>query len=414
MTQYYSTATGKTIREANPPTLTCANGKWSGTRVFDVQTTSPFVAVMTVQIDEDIPVGRLYDEDCDDDWEAYIDTSNGNPIPPLRAHTFSTEKLGSGWTRVTVSYEDDRNVVSFDELTPGYKAGGLTSGLENIQIEETLGAYTRWKKPTSPATDCIGAVVYLGSGGYASIPDRTIGRPSDDKDGQSISIQSPTAIYWERWVLDAADQCINADAIFGTSGGCTFSETDLGNGFVPGWQTEYTWDGTGSPPATLPSAIRKRLNMQAFGTVETVKYETIASAYVGLVNDNIFRGFAAKTLLMQPPDVQQVGQNTWIVTFSWAYSPNWYHDESLDGLYFEDFQVPTYDGLEDEPTCDLQKPGWYAAWFQKDNIDTGNGEIPVVTGMCTGKVYEEANFNMLLPHRLVYDVDTDQLVDLDA
>ena len=161
----YSGSTGKTYREVLPNSLTCTNGRWSGQRCWDVDTTSPYIAALTVMIDAGVHIGHLYDEPCDDDYVKYIDTDTKNPAPPLRAHTYNTNPIGE-WTRVTVTYEDERATIAFDELSPGYKAHGITSGMETVQVEETLGGYTRWD--ASGAPNCVGATVKLGSGSYAT------------------------------------------------------------------------------------------------------------------------------------------------------------------------------------------------------------------------------------------------------
>jgi hypothetical protein len=149
MTQEYSGDTGKAYIESEPNELTCENGTWLGKRVWLVKTSSPYVAIMTVQCDADVPVGRLYDEECDDDYEAY----DGNPPPPLRAHTFTTERAGE-YTRVTVEFRDDRQVVNFDELSPGFKQSGITTSLVSVEVEQTLGPYKRWDSSGNP--NCIG------------------------------------------------------------------------------------------------------------------------------------------------------------------------------------------------------------------------------------------------------------------
>jgi hypothetical protein len=322
-------ATGKDYEEIYKPAVRCDAGKWTGTRVFKVETSSPSVAILTIFEDASIPPGTSWDEGCDPDFAAATTTDI-----KMRSKTYDTQPLGSEHVVVTVAYEDSRYNVEYDETTLGFVRRYYKFGMSSDVVYQTIGDVLAYDSTRLSTGTAFFPTVTVGS---TSVPDRRIGWDGETLAGANI--ETPTMIYGEVWRLNAT-----GSGVYGSST------------YAPGVYDEIDYAARLSN--TEPYMLAKRTGFSwDFGDPLVMTMAMALFGYTGTVNSQIWREFPIRSLLMQPPHVQQVGGTAYILNFEWAYSPPYYYDlsSSMESpeIYIGESQLES-----------LEKAGWDYLWYQ--------------------------------------------------
>lgn len=354
-------ATGKTWKEVTKPSVTRYLGKWSGTRRFQVTTSSPSVAILTIQEDAGIPPGTSWTEGADADY-AGADTSTIK----MRSANYETAVLSQQTVEVVVRYEDSRYTLDYDETSRGFVREYYKYGSTTEQVYQSLYPISAYdvNNLSVPFTPTV-----TMQGSSAVIKDRSIGYDGETVSGTQIEV--PQLIYGELWRLNNDE-----------SG--TWSASSSGDAYIPGIYEEIDWTTRCTDADCY--FLCKRLGITAWspGSPLTIPYWIALFATVGTINSDEWRDFQPGSLLMQPPQIQQVGLVKWMCNFEFAFSPGYFYDAAT-GL--EDPEIY----IEGSEVQALDKRGWDYMWYKyKDN--TAN---QIIERISVGQVYHAFRFAAL-------------------
>jgi len=332
--------TGKAYEEVYKPAVKCDAGKWTGTRIFRVTTSSPSVAILTIHQDADIPPGTEWDEDCDPDYAAATTTAI-----KMKSKTYDTAPLGSDNVLVTVGYEDSRYNVEFDETTLGFVRKYWKFGLASDTIYRGIDAVLAYDSTALSIDDAYQPTITVGT---TDVPDLRIGWDGETLAGAPTDY--PTLVYGEVWRLN-----VDASGVYGSSL------------YVPGIETIVDYSDRLSNQQTYNLA--KRVGQQwSTGDALNLDFMQALMGFTGTVNSAAYRNFPIRSLRMDAPQIQQVGIEAYICNFEWTFHPPYYYDldSSLEEpeIYIGESQLET-----------LEKAGWDYLWFlYKSGTDKGEVE----------------------------------------
>jgi len=350
--------TGKNFREVLMPQVSNSAGKWSGTRIFQVDTTSPSVAILTIQDDASIPLGTSWTEGCDPDYAAASTSSIR-----MKSSAYDTRALSGSVIEVTIKYEDARYRVEFDETKLGFVRRYFKYAMTSELITVAQGNVEAWDKdnrvfgftPTVTLPDSS-----------ITVPDQRVGWDGENLTGANIDI--PQLVYGEVWRLNDEGR-----SVWGSSN------------YVPGIYDSVNIAARLSNDETY--AFCKRLGLPYDPNNVTVPYWMILFAFTGTANSELWRSrFTPQTLLMLPPQINQVGEIAWICNFEFVFSPSWFYDAS-SGM--EDPKIYLYN----QELEALVKYGQEYLWhvLEKD----ANDERSIVKEIRVAKVKDTLDFTAL-------------------
>jgi hypothetical protein len=349
--------TGKSWKEVLLPTVSNSNGKWMGTRFFQVATSSPSVAILTLQDDASLPLGTSWTEGCDPDYAAATTHSIR-----MKLSSYEVTPLSGSLMQVSVRYEDSRYRTEFDEARGGFVRKYFKFSMSSELITVSKKNIDAWNK-SNPAVSYTPMVALPDSS--ATVPDRRVGFDGENVNGANIDL--PELVYGEMWRL--ADE---ESGSFGSSS------------YAPGIYTNVNVANRLSGKRLYDFC--KRVGVAYSPSSVIVPYWLMIFAFTGTTNYDTFRSFTPGSLEMLPPQINQVGEQTWIANFEWVFSAPYFYDAS-SGL--EDPKIY----LQNVELQELSKDGHEFMWFKM--IADAEGENSVVDEVRIASVKDELNYSAL-------------------
>jgi hypothetical protein len=169
------------------------------------------------------------------------------------------------------------------------------------------------------------------------VPDLRIGWDGETLAGAAL--ETPAMTYGEVWRLNATGSGVYGSSLY-----------------APGIYDEINFQPRLANAETYTLAKRAGYTWD-IGDPLVMSYAIALFGFTGTVNSVEWRDFPIRSLLMQPPQVQQVGETAYICNFEWSFSPPYYYDLSST---LENPQI--YIGSSQ--LQELEKAGWDYLWYQ--------------------------------------------------